>query len=211
MKKILLTPLLSAALLISFACQSQIMVYDVSMGGHTIGTVKVLPHDQAGRQSRKRIEAEFSVPFYSGSFVSENHFLDGVLHSSSTEQVVNGRRKEQTSTKHINGQRYQFGLTEKNTSAKEREISVPIVHTITGLYYQEPVNVADVYSEKYGKICRVKKLDEGKYCISLPNGKESIYSYQGGQCTEIATELGGIRLSIVRKPGGPVIAKKGRY
>jgi len=128
--------LLIAFLLGSMVARAQIATFDVVMAGHTIGSVKVLEPNGTERL-RKRIEAEFRVPFYA--------------------------------------------------------------HTITGLYYQEPAQVPAVYSEKYGAMCKITKLGNGHYSVELPNGKESVYSYERGNCVRVVTELAGVKLSIVRK------------
>jgi hypothetical protein len=190
--------LLIAFLLGSMVAHAQIATFDVVMAGHTIGSVKVLELNGTERL-RKRIEAEFSVPFYSGSFVSENQFSDGTLHSSLTEQTVNGRRREHTVTTRVASQHYRFDLSEKADRNRKWEVAAPIAHTITGLYYQEPAQVLAVYSEKYGAMCRIRKLGNGNYSVELPNGKESIYSYERGNCVRVVTELAGVKLSIVRK------------
>ncbi|SDG20413.1 hypothetical protein SAMN04487996_11660 [Dyadobacter soli] len=197
MKHLLLT--ISLTLSTSFSAFAQLATFDVVMAGHTIGSVKVLQHDGAERLLRKRIEAEFSVPFYTGSFVSENRFENGALHSSSTEQIVNGKRREHTVTTRVASQHYRFDLAEKSAPASKRDIAEPIAYTITGLYYQEPTQVQAVYSEKFGAMCRIRKIENGSYVVQLPNGKESVYSYRDGECVRIVTELGGVRLSIVRK------------
>jgi hypothetical protein len=190
--------LLIALLLLATAARAQMATFDVIMAGHTIGSVRVLPQDDGGRL-RKRIEAEFSVPFYSGSFVSENQFSDGTLHSSLTEQTVNGKRREQTVTTRLASQHYRFDLSEKTDRNRKWEVVAPIAHTITGLYYQEPAQVQAVYSEKFGAMCKIRKLGNGSYSVELPNGKESVYSYEHGHCVRVVTELAGVKLSIVRK------------
>lgn len=196
---IMLKSLLTLAFLLALApAEGQVATFDVLMAGHSIGSVTVLEQEGSGRLM-KRIEAAFRVPFYSGSFVSENQFADGTLHSSLTEQVVNGKRREQTITTRLSSRHYRFDQAEKSEEKRKWEVMVPIAHTITGLYYQEPAQVQAVYSEKYGAMCKVKKLENGNYSVSLPNGKESIYSYVRGECVRVVTELAGVRLSIVRR------------
>lgn len=191
--------LFTVALLLALTrASAQRAMFDVLLAGHSIGSVMVLEQEGRGRL-RERIEAEFSVPFYSGSFVSENQFADGALHSSLTEQVVNGKRREHTVTTRLSSKHYRFDQAQKSAETRKWEVMAPIAHTITGLYYQEPNQVQDVYSEKYGAMCRVRKLDNGSYSVQLPNGKESIYSYVRGECVRVVTELAGVRLSIVRK------------
>ncbi len=73
------------------------------------------------------------------------------------------------------------------------------VRVLERVYYQEPTRVQAVYSEKFGAMCRVTRREEGTYYVDLPNGKQSIYNYRNGQCVRVVTELGGVRLSIVRQ------------
>ena len=46
-------------------------------------------------------------------------------------------------------------------------------------------------------MCSVKRLSEGKYGVSLPDGKQGIYSYKDGLCKEVNTDLAGFKLRIV--------------
>lgn len=174
---------------------SQIVHYDVIVAGHTIGGVKVY-HFQ-NDVKRQRIEAEFKVPFYSGTFFSENNFNDAGLKNSVTEHHVNGKRKQQTVTTLVTNKNYKVDFSGEEKAS--RQLTQPIASTITNLYYQEPVELETVYSERYGKLCALKKLSDNRYAISLPNGKQSIYSYRGGDCQEVQTELSGVKVRIVKR------------
>lgn len=180
---------------------SQVVVfYDVMVGGRTVGSVKVLhflPGQEAGK---RRIEAEFSIPFYSGSFFSENQFTNGILKNSVTEHRVNGKKKEQTRTLENARHQYQIDFFETNAEIrKTKDIRFCINSTLTNLYYEEPVNICSVYSERYGQMCTVKKSGENSYTVTLPNGKQSVYSYSDGQCKEVHAELAGFKLRIIKR------------
>jgi hypothetical protein len=174
---------------------TQVVYYDVIVAGHSIGAVKVYHYQATTR--KQRIEAEFKVPFYSGTFFSENNFNGGGLKNSVTEHHVNGKRKQQTVTTFVANKSYKvdFAGDEKAT----KQLSQHIASTITNLYYQEPVDLDAVYSERYGKLCTLKKVGANRYAISLPNGKQSIYTYDSGGCQEVLTELSGVKVRIVKR------------
>ncbi|MBE9461387.1 DUF6134 family protein [Dyadobacter subterraneus] len=191
---------ITAGLMLPFSSVSQTVMYDVMVAGRVIGSVKVLLYENTTKTVKRRIEAEFSIPFYSGSFSSENDFLEGNLQSSVTEHFVNGKQKESTHTSNRHPQLYHVDFSGKARDyGKLKELNQAINHTMTGLYYQEPSNVGVVYSERYGQMCPVKKLDESRYGVILPNGKQSIYAYRQGLCTEVQSELAGMKLRIVRR------------
>lgn len=179
---------------------SQTVIYDIILAGRSVGAVKVLHDDSEPETARRRIEAEISVPFYSGSLISENQFVNGALKTSFTEYKVNGRQKEKVRTSHKTPDHYGvdfFGSG--NALEKSTDVQYRITKTIGNLYYEEPVNVNAVYSEKYGQVCNVEKLGNGRYGVTTPNGKQTIYNYINGICSEVTVELSGVKLRIVRK------------
>ena len=66
-----------------------------------------------------------------------------------------------------------------------KEMNQTINRTMTGLYFQETSNVGTIYSERYGQMCSVTKLDESRYGVILPNEKQSIYAYRQGLFIEV--------------------------
>lgn len=174
---------------------SQVVRYDVIVAGHAIGELKVF-HYQS-ELTKQRIEAEFKVPFYSGTFFSENNFTQGVLKSALTEHHVNGKRKQQTVTTFVTNKNYKVDFIGDEKAS--RHLPQHIATTITNLYYQEPVDSELVYSERYGKLCTLTKVGDSRYVISLPNGKRSIYQYSEGACQEVQTELSGVKVRIIRR------------
>jgi len=72
---------------------SQTVFYDVMLAGRIVGSVKVMLFESSNRTVKRRIEAQFSIEFYSGSFSSENDFSEGHLLSSLSEYFVNGKQR----------------------------------------------------------------------------------------------------------------------
>lgn len=190
---------LSLLLLVRLSATAQTL-YDVTAAGQVIGTVKVFSSEENGDEIFRRIEADFSFLFYSGSFLSENYFSKGKLKSSSTEHFSNGKQKEKTVTTGSSGNPRTMSFVKLPEEKKvPKELPYTIENTITDLYYQEPAGVKTVFSERYGKMCQVQSLGNNRYGIQLPNGKVSKYTYVAGRCQEVETELVGIKLRIVRR------------
>lgn len=182
------------------AAISQTVHYDIVIGGRTVGSVKVFHDDSEPENARRQIDAEVSIPFYSGSLRSENQFQDGALKTSATEYRVNGKVKEKVQTSVSPARHYQVDFFGSGPALEKRkDVPQGITKTIVNLYYEEPVNVNAVYSEKYGQICKVESLGNSRYGVIMPSGKQTIYTYTGGKCMEVAVELAGFKLRIIRR------------
>ncbi len=179
---------------------AQTVHYDIIIAGRTVGSVKVLQDDSEPENVKLRIDAEVSIPFYSGSLRSENQFVDGALKSSVTDYRVNGKKKEKTLTSKAASSQYQVDFFGTGDSPeKHKDVRQGITKTIVNLYYEEPINVTSVYSEKYGQMCKVESVGGGRYGVTMPSGKQTLYTYRDGKCREVAVELAGVKLRMVRK------------
>jgi hypothetical protein len=177
-------------------------VYDVIVAGRTIGSLKVFDDKGKDNAETHRIESDFKIMFYKGSYSTQTNYVQGKLVSATCAHHVNGDLKEKTLTKSSSKSLYEVLFSGEDSEDKPSiTFNSPINSTITGLYYKEPVNITEVYSERYGKMCSVRKLSEGKYGVRLPDGKEGIYSYKNGLCREVKTDLAGFKLRIVLNEG----------
>jgi predicted membrane GTPase involved in stress response len=176
----------------------QTSFYDVIVAGRHIGSLKVFNYMEKDDVEMHRIESEFKVLFYSGKYSIQSSFAQGKLVSSVAAHHVNGDLKEKTQTKSTVNPLYEVLFSGSDAPKDDKkELNYPISNTVTSLYYKEPVNIKEVYSERYGLMCTVKKLSEGHYGVSLPDGKQGIYTYKNGQCREVNTDLAGFKLKIV--------------
>lgn len=177
-------------------------VYDVIVAGRTIGSLKVFDEKGGDNAETHRIESNFKVMFYKGSYSTQTNYVQGKLVSATCAHHVNGDLKEKTLTKTSSKSLYEVLFSGEDSEDKPNvAVNKPISSTITGLYYKEPINITEVYSERYGKMCNIRKLSEGKYGVTLPDGKEGVYSYKNGLCREVKTDLAGFKLRIVLNEG----------
>jgi hypothetical protein len=190
--------LLSGMLFLSASIAEAQNVYDVIVAGRTIGSLKVFDDRGKDNTEQHRIESDFKVMFYKGKYSTQTNYSEGKLVSATCAHHVNGDLKEKTLTKTGVKSSYEVLFSGEDGKDKPKlSLNMPISSTITGLYYKEPININEVYSERYGTMCSVKKLSEGKYGVTLPDGKQGIYSYKNGLCREVKTDLAGFKLRIV--------------
>lgn len=172
----------------------QTLVYDIMLAGRDVGELKIAPAEGNSSSESLRVEGAIKTLFYHVVYVGENLFEKGTLKTSLSTQEVNGRMKEKTKTIQ-NQDSYQVVFADaKSTRGKAPQISHPINHTVTSLYYREPVNFRQVYSERFGKMCPVRKVAPNTYEVTMPDGKKAIYHYRQGQCHKVESEIVGIGL-----------------
>ncbi len=179
----------------------QAIVYDILLAGKSVGELTISPSRPNSGSDHLRVRGAIDTFLYDVVYVSENQFENGVLKTSMSSQDVNGKRKEKTNTVKADNQ-YRVTVAEGNSAAKEiARISHPINHTVTSLYYREPLNLKQVYSDRYGEMCPVQKVSAGVYDIVMPDGKKTRYTYAGGQCQEVMSQIIGLNLIFRIRPG----------
>lgn len=178
----------------------QAIVYDILLAGRAVGELIVTPSRSNDGNENLRLRGAIDTQLYDVVYVSENRFENGVLKSSMSSQEVNGKLKEKTSTVQT-ADRYRITIAEGNSAVKEAAaIPHPIEYTITSLYYQEPVNMKHIYSDRYGEMCAVQKVAAGQYDIVMPDGKKTRYTYAQGQCREVKSQIAGFNLIFRIRP-----------
>lgn len=177
--------------------------YDILLAGRSIGTLQVHALEHRNDLQVQRIEAEFGVPLYTGKFMNEGHFQKGVLKNSTSMNFGNNQLKDRTITRATGDQGYEVKFGGANGQGKVGvRLGDPIVFTVTSLYYKEPANVRQIYSERYGQLCDVKRVGNGQYEILFPDKKKSVYTYRQGICQEVIAELAGVKLRFLLKNKG---------
>jgi hypothetical protein len=190
--------LLIVMALIGHASRAQTSFYDLIVAGKNVGELRVFNYEAKSDTEMHRVESNFKFLFYSGQYLIRSNYVNGLLVNAIASHHVNGDLKEMTQTKALEAPKYRVTFSkEDESSGKSKDFNIPISKTITSLYYKEPVNIREVYSERFGQMCSIKKTAADTYKVNLPDGKEGIYSYKNGQCREVTTDLAGFKLRIV--------------
>lgn len=116
------------------------------------------------------------VTAYDIQFKLESFFKNGALVNANYFTKVNGDTQS-LSTLKWDGNQYIGWDGKKNSSLG----SVKIIQSIGNLYYNEPIGLTQLFSEKYLAFCPITKSGE-YYTVSFPDGKSTIYKYQNGIC-----------------------------
>lgn len=173
---------------------AQAVIYDILLAGRAVGELTIAPSRGVDGSENFRVHGAIDTFMYDVVYVGENRFENGMLKTALSSQQVNGKLKEKTNTVQ-NSENYQVTFADAKSSAKgTARVPHPINHTITSLYYREPVNLKQIYSDRYGKMCPVHKVSAGAYDIVMPDGKKTRYTYADGQCREVKTEIVGLNL-----------------
>ena len=61
----------------------------------------------------------------------------------------------------------------------------PIKYNMLLLYTDKPETVNQVYSANFQKMLEIKKLEENKFRLTMPDGKYNYYTYKNGICTKV--------------------------
>ncbi len=61
----------------------------------------------------------------------------------------------------------------------------PIRYNMLLLYTTMPETISKVYSANFQKHLDIKKIEENKYRLTLPDGKFNYYTYKNGICTKV--------------------------
>lgn len=204
-----LTKWVILALLTMAGFRARSQYFDVSVAGRNVGSVRVFAVDSRNDDTEiHKMESDFKFLFYSGKYSVQSNYHSGKLLNSVAAYYVNGTLKERTQTQGKAQPLYQVLFSgEDAPKPGKKDLNYPIIHTITSLYYKEPVNVKEVYSERFAQMCGVKKLPDGTYSVALPDGKEGIYTYKNGQCRHVITHLAGFKLKIERNDAKAVSSR----
>lgn len=102
-------------------------------------------------------------------------FKEDKLQSSIHTRHVNSAEK-------ANNKAIRYKTCYKLTGDKHTDsLSAWILQTTLTLYFHEPTDKQEIYSQNYRKLITIKKVKEGLYELPLPNGKKAKYHYKAGK------------------------------
>ncbi|QRR01059.1 DUF6134 family protein [Dyadobacter sandarakinus] len=189
--------------IMSFLCiavqsAGQTYTYDVKLGSKKIGTMELFCKI-SGSSREFQMKSSFKTLLTSGKCMMGNMYVKNKLKSAYSYNYSRDELVEKTTTELINVTDYLVTQTSKKTKTEDVASINPGQLTILSLYLQEPMNMTNVYSERFGVLCPVKKVGAGQYVVFTPDGRTSKYFYTGNTCKEMQTKIGGIKITIILK------------
>ncbi len=144
------------------------------------------------------INSEVKIPFVKLNWITSIESLNGKLKNANYSQLLNGKKREFTDITNINDSSWQM-ITEKGINNK---IKVNQPFCTSRLYYEEPVDLEYVFSERFGKSLEIVDRGNGRYRLLLPDDNHCEYFYENGICKEVKAKNGGrtIKMVLVDQP-----------
>ncbi len=174
---------------------AQTMEYDIYRDDDRIGEITVKKNTNGDRVSYSaNSQSNFRVVLFSNELETNlsADYENNELVSCSSKNILNGKIRNHASMKKQGGQYSIF----KHPDEKYLKKDSPIRNSTVLLYYSEPVNIKQVYSENYLELCPIKPLGNHSYELVLPGGKINHYIYENGKLVEIKVFRSFVDLSF---------------
>ncbi|MGX5820127.1 DUF6134 family protein [Chitinophaga lutea] len=173
--------LLTAVLLLELTSYGQSRSFDIIIGNNPVGKLSVR-QDPSGAHRRIRISSRVQSKFLSRMEVDiEADYQHNVLSRASVvrTQAKPGENREILTEKTDNG----YAVTKRGTKTKLSEAAIKF--SVADLYFTEPRDINEIYSETLGQMIPIRSLGEGRYDLQLPEGKHNLYTYRKGSLHEV--------------------------
>jgi hypothetical protein len=186
--------------LLSFSLQAQQdrnLEFNIVHHGDLKGTVQLSEHSEGNMQYIK-VESLVQTRFLfhiTVKTIEEVIYREGLLISSRFYQKIN--EHEQTDR----GMIWNHGTYQ--CSGRQNAVrlpSAPVEHTVLSLYYKEPLNIREVFSDNFQQYLPVSKTSTGQYRVDLPNGNSNYYIYHLGSLVRVEVEQPFYALQFILKP-----------
>lgn len=175
--------------------QDQNRVYEIKALGTEIGSATVSKHisgDTTYYLTQSLLEVNLLIKKIRMEVINRTNYYGGQLISSEAHVVVNGEIHTSSSVVwqdpkyliRINGE-------------EKVPINFPVVYSGTLLYFHEPSDIQQAFSETSGLFMRVEKEKEGQYTVTdLNNNRDMLHQYEDGVLTNIKIKHPLLTVSI---------------
>lgn len=165
--------------------QERKLIYDITRNGSVIGNINYIELIQGQKKFlsfSSSVKTRFIFAFTDES--SETAAFDnGLMVYSSFYQKQNGSLKANKKTV-ASGRCYR--LMDKDIL--KHTTCDPIRFNTLLLFINKPESITKVYSDNFQKHLELKKIDDNKYRLTMPDGNYNFYTYKGGVCHKVDIE-----------------------
>lgn len=169
----------------SVKAQSLVLNYKIVQNSKVIGWIKLEKKDSGDAYqlffdcvTKKRMLVLITIFEKQQSF-----FKNGILMQSSVFRKINNDIKVNKLTTHKAGY---YEINNKNNLMRLKLDAIN--YNQLSMYFFEPLNVSEVYSEHYDKYFPIKKTQANCYVIEYPDGSKNHYYYKNGICSKVKIE-----------------------
>ena len=186
MKKIFATLGVLFPGLLSFSfSDSACAQYFIIRNGKIIGKLEVLarPCAQGRKLTLKSDIKESFIAEFNICAKTENVIGPEGLLTSYTERKLNGNTRLKHSMHYEKG-----GYVSGGKGGFEGPLPGTINHTVTLLYFKEPIGWKEVYSENHRQMLSIRHTEKGIYQMKMPDGKLATYQYHQGRLMKVLVQ-----------------------
>lgn len=169
----------------------QKLEYDIIWLGK-IGKLSINKSDTAGLVFIET-NSEVKIPFYTFNWITSTTVLNGELKSSAYSQLLNGGEREFTEITQINSNSWQM----TNEKGNANQINIHHLFYVSNLYFEEPININYVFSERFGEPLELLNQGDGHYRLLLPEQNYCDYYYENGICKTVKAKNGSRTIKMV--------------
>ena len=149
--------------------------YEVIVYNKTIGTFSAVK-TQLNERAEYKLTTSISTRIFKKiefDFAMMSSYEDSKLIHADLKNYMNDELRK-SSTVDFDGSKYLIKTDKKTMTHNESGVT----YSSASLYFEEPVNRKFLFSENYGINLPIKKVDDHKYMVKLPNGDENFYTYK---------------------------------
>jgi len=172
--------------LISVNVFAQKIELDVLMGDKKIGEIKT-EKKAKGKTASYTLSSTVDVTMLfkvQVTTLASNTFTNGLLTTSQANRKSNMQTENKTTATIWKAKAYE--INRDNVIATLTE---PVKYCVTNLYFEEPVNQQNAFSEIQALQLPIKSLGNHEYEISQPGGKKDVYTYVNGKLQKVMTVI----------------------
>jgi hypothetical protein len=178
--------------------QERKLLYDVMRNGKVIGKITFVEM-VSGQKKFLSMTSDVKTRFifaFSDDTAETAAYDNGIMVYSSFYQKQTGSGTA-TKTTIASGKNYK--LTDDGVS-KITSLD-PIRYNMLLLYTTIPEAVSKVYSANFQKHLDIKKMEDNRYRLTMPDGKFNYYTYKNGICTKVEIVRSLFTLHFVLREG----------
>lgn len=182
----------------SFNLCAQVKKYKIILAGNEIGTITAIRTEISGTYHYDiKSDVRFKVLWKKYHRTTNNelsHKENKIIKSFSSIRMNDALEDSAAMILQLDGKYEVYITPEREVNLDHLEVDFPAAL----LYFKEPEGKAEIYSERFLEHCPIKTKDEGKYILSLPNGKENVYTYENGELTEVFVDRTWFNLRFMK-------------
>ena len=166
----------------SLTAQNNTLHYDITRNDKIIGFLK-LQKKEDGDKTYLNLVSDVNVNFIINTSIKiKEHsvYQNHKLIYSESKRLVNDNEKVNNKTSLING------IYHLDKSGFTETLKVPLInYNLLLMYFNEPSNIARVYSDSFQQMLKIDKVSQQHFNIHLPDGGINEYFYKDGRCIKV--------------------------